>query len=122
MSPKLPIDHLGVARIFTTLKSTGYKASKAVEPGIQMEAFRDFVLLKGYDVISGGQFRKHVSASKERGDAWACAMQAHHSTTSNTVKEILASLLSMKDNHFRDLQVLSNLFLTQQPFRPPAPN
>ena len=76
-----------------------------------MEAFRDFVLLKAYDVVSGGQFRKHVSASKERGDAWACAMQAHHNATSDAVKELLASLLSMKDDHFRDLQVLAHPLL-----------
>ena len=73
-----------------------------------MEAFRDFVLLKASDVVSGGQLHKEVSASKERGDAWACTMQAHHNATSDAVKELLASLLSMKDNHFRDLQVLSH--------------
>ena len=71
-----------------------------------MKAFRDFVLLKAYYVVSWGQFRKHVSASKERRDAWACAMQAHHNITSDTVKELLASFLLMKCNHFRDLQVL----------------
>ena len=73
-----------------------------------METFKDFVLLKAYDVVSAGQFRKHVSASKERGDAWACVMQAHHNSTSDAIKELLASLLSLKDDHFRDLQVLSH--------------
>ena len=88
-----------------------------------MEAFRDFVLLKAYDVVSGGQFRKHVSASKERGDAWACAMQAHHNATSDAVKELLASLLSMKDDHFRDLQVLAHpLLLSLSFFDPDGPH
>ena len=80
------------------------------------ETFKDFVLLKAYDVVSAGQFRKHLSASKERGDAWACAMQAHHNSTSDTIKELLASLLSLKDDHFRDLQVFCPLYDHCPPF------
>lgn len=61
--------------------------------GTDLENFEAYFHVKAFDVISAGQFKKHISKCRECGDHWAVQMYARHCVTANRLRD-LTSLIS----------------------------
>jgi hypothetical protein len=55
---------------------------------LTIEDFRAYSQIKGYDVISSGHFKRHLSQSRDNGDKWAIQMYNGHNMVQNKVKEV----------------------------------
>jgi hypothetical protein len=55
---------------------------------LSSEDFHAYTQIKAYDVISGGHFKRHLSASRDNGDRWAIQMYQRHNMVQNKVKDI----------------------------------
>jgi hypothetical protein len=52
------------------------------------EDFRSYTQIKAYDVISSGNFKRHLSACRDNGDRWAIQMYNGQNAVQNKAKEI----------------------------------
>ena len=56
------------------------------------EDFTGFLLSKAFDVLSNGQFKRHLIQSRDRGDAWAIQMHAQQNRIVQECKGIHAKI------------------------------
>jgi hypothetical protein len=66
-----------------------------------LENFQAYFHIKAFDVISAGQFKKHISKCRECGDQWAVQMYTRHCTISNRLRDMtsLISQLNTPSSH-----------------------
>lgn len=58
-------------------------------------AFESFFLFKCYDVISNGQFKKHLLRSKDTGESWAVKMASEVQLVQACINKVQAAVASM---------------------------
>lgn len=62
-----------------------------------MEDFEGFMLCKAYDVLSEGQFKKHLIQCRDKGDGWAVAMHTQQTRVTHECRHIQAQIAAMLD-------------------------
>lgn len=65
------------------------------------EEFARFLHSKAYDVISNGNFRKHLMQCRDRGDVWAVQMTANQARVNQecrTVQSLVGGMLGTSDD------------------------
>lgn len=55
---------------------------------VSQEEFQSYTQIKAYDVISSGNFKRHLSQCRDNGDRWAVQMYSHQNAIQNQVKEV----------------------------------
>ncbi len=64
-----------------------------------MEEFRSYSLIKGYDVISSGHFKRHLSLSRDNGDKWAIQMYNGQTAVQNAVRDLFTLVAQLTTPH-----------------------
>lgn len=67
--------------------------------GITVEDFRAYSQIKGYDVISSGHFKRHLSQCRDNGDKWAIQMYNGQNTVQGKVKEVFTLVAQLTAPH-----------------------
>jgi len=57
---------------------------------LTQEDFSAFAQCKAFDVISSGNFKKHLSACRDNGDKWAVVMYTRHNKVTARLREVVA--------------------------------
>lgn len=58
--------------------------------GVSKEDFLAYAQIKAYDVISSGNFKRHLSTSRENGDKWAIQMYNSQTVVQNKIRELFS--------------------------------
>jgi hypothetical protein len=66
---------------------------------ITAEDFRAYSLIKGYDVISSGHFKRHLSQSRDNGDKWAIQMYNGQNMVQNKVRDVFTLVAQLTTPH-----------------------
>ena len=64
---------------------------------VSLDQFQSYYQIKAYDVISAGQYRKHLGQCRDNGDHWAVQLYNKHNTVYQKIRE-LASLVQGMNN------------------------
>jgi hypothetical protein len=69
------------------------------------EAFENFFLAKCYDVISNGQYKKHLVRCKDTGETWAVKMGADVQLVQSCINKVQSAVASMPHmgNHLQEI-------------------
>jgi hypothetical protein len=57
---------------------------------VTLEDFRSYAHIKAYDVISSGNFKRHLSLCRDNGDKWAIQMYNGQNIVQNIIREIFS--------------------------------
>jgi hypothetical protein len=57
---------------------------------VTLDEFGAYAQIKAFDVISSGQFKRHLSQSRDNGDKWAVVMYSRQNAVQNKVKEVFS--------------------------------
>lgn len=55
---------------------------------VTVDDFHAYAQIKAYDVISAGNFKRHLSTSRDNGDKWAVQMYNRHNAVQAKVREV----------------------------------
>jgi hypothetical protein len=85
-------------------------------PAISPEDFRHFFLVKSYDVIGQGTFRRHLCRCKEAGDLWAVDMNAGATRVHQAVRGVQARIAAVpRPRNALLLQLCRDVMVSAQP-------
>jgi hypothetical protein len=57
---------------------------------VSLDDFRSYVHIKAYDVISSGNFKRHLSSCRENGDKWAIQMYNGQTSVQNKIRDLFS--------------------------------
>lgn len=66
---------------------------------LAIEDFRAYSQIKGFDVISSGAFKRHLSASRDNGDKWAIQMYNGQNSVQSKVRDIFVLVGQLTTPH-----------------------
>lgn len=55
---------------------------------VTLDEFLNYAQIKAYDVISGGNFKRHLSNARDNGDKWAIQMNDGQTAVQNRIREL----------------------------------
>ena len=68
------------------------------------EDFQAYAQIKAYDVISSGNFKRHLSSSRDNGDKWAVLMYHRHNLVQGKVREIFSLVSQLTTPNSQTIQ------------------
>jgi len=71
---------------------------------VSLECFNAYVQVKAYDVISAGNFKRHLSVSRDNGDKWAIQMYTLMFSVQNRLKELSSLVSKLNSPHTLHIQ------------------
>lgn len=66
--------------------------------------FHSYAQIKAFDVISNGNFKRHLSACRERGDKWAIQMYNGQNAIQNSIRDIFALVAQLNTPQSQTVQ------------------
>ena len=80
-----------------------------------LDEFRGFFLVKAFDVVGNGTYRKHLARCKDAGDPWAVAMGAHLQAVQSHVRDVHASIAAIPPSANRLGDICRDVMMSAQP-------
>ena len=85
-------------------------------PPVSLEDFTDYFLCKSFDVISNGQYHRHVMKCKDSGDAWAVQQARACQTVLSSVKNLQVAVNGIAKKPIPNLyQICKDVMTSAQP-------
>lgn len=79
---------------------------------ISLDSFTAYYQIKAFDVISCGQYKKHLSHCRETGEQWAVLLYNKHNTICQKIKEMSTIIIEMNNPLNSRLQAICKDVMT----------
>ena len=82
---------------------------------LTLKEFRDFFLVKAFDVVGNGTYRKHLARCKEGGDPWAVEMSNSVQTMQAHIRDVVSAVQSMPQTPNKLHEICRDVMISAQP-------